>query len=187
MDDCGGGMRLCRQNGHNAAHLLTDPGFLFEPNRAVAMRAVVDAALTLAHADMANVQLLDATAGGLRIAAYNGFDQDFLDFFAVVDGPGSACGAAFARAAAVTVEDVAHSPVFDGTPAQYVVLRAGVRAVHSTPIRDISGRPIGMLSVHYRHPHRLPGKGRHILATLARRAGLWIEADGWIKAGHPQL
>jgi hypothetical protein len=173
-----------RHLASHAAHVLVDPGFLFEPNQTVAMRAVVDAALALAHADKGNLQVLDTASGGLRIVAQRGFDQDFLDFFAIVDGPDTACGSAMAHKASVTVENVSDSEIFDGTTAQTVVLKTGVRAVHSTPIVDLLGAPIGVLSVHYRQPRRPSGGERYMLATLARRAGLWIQADSWIKAAH---
>ncbi|WP_219463500.1 hypothetical protein, partial [Nonomuraea rhizosphaerae] len=56
------------------------------------------AALELTCGDKGNVQLLDRAAGGLTIAAHHGFDQPFLDFFAVVADDCSVCGRAMAGA-----------------------------------------------------------------------------------------
>jgi hypothetical protein len=64
----------------------------------------------------------------------------------------AACGAALKGAERITVEDVADSQVFFGTPALEVILDAGARAVQSTPLFYDAGRILRMLSTHYRHP-----------------------------------
>jgi PAS domain S-box-containing protein len=131
---------------------------------------IVDAAIAITHADMGNIQLFNAQSGSLKIAAYRGFEQPFLDFWnAVAEGQG-ACGTAMRNAQRAIVEDVAQSPIFVGTPALEVQLAAGVRAVQSTPLFGHSGDLIGMLSTHWHAPHRPEQGDLHLLDLLAQQA-----------------
>lgn len=131
---------------------------------------IVDAAITITHADMGNIQLIDTQSGSLKIAASRGFEQPFLDFWnAVAEGQG-ACGTAMKNAKRMIVEDVTQSPIFVGTSALDVQLNAGVAAVQSTPLFNHSGVLIGMLSTHWHIPHQ-PEQGHlHLLDLLAQEA-----------------
>jgi GAF domain-containing protein len=102
-------------------------------------------------AEMGNIQVFED--GALRIAAQQGFDRPFLDFFAAVKDDESACGRALQTGQRVIVEDVRTSPVFAGKPAHAVMLKAGLRSVCSTPIR-VNQTLYGMLSVHRPVPWR---------------------------------
>jgi len=99
---------------------------------------------------MGNVQLHDG-AGSLKIAVHQGFQREFLDFFAVVNAHIGSCGAALARTQRVVVEDVVTSPIFRGTPALTMMLKADARSCYSTPI-VVGGSIKGMISVHRRVP-----------------------------------
>jgi PAS domain S-box-containing protein len=128
----------------------------------------------ITHADMGNIQLLDA-AGALRIEAQHGFSAEFLDFFNAVHNNQAACGTALERHERVVVADVVHSPIFAGTPALKVLFAAGVRAVQSTPMIGRSGEVVGVLSTHYRRPHRPSDPDLRLLDLLARQAADLIE------------
>src|SRR5262245_12197245 len=54
----------------------------------------LDGALSLSGAERGNVQVVHPETGSLTIAAQHGFGTEFLDYFAVVDDDGSACGRA---------------------------------------------------------------------------------------------
>nr|WP_277349898.1 GAF domain-containing protein [Nonomuraea sp. FMUSA5-5] len=125
-------------------------------------------ALALTGADMGNVQLLDRATGALTIVADRGFQQPFLDFFAVVDDDGSVCGRALSTGTPVAVRDVEQDAQLAGTPASRVLLEAGVRAVCSTPLLDRYGVPLGMLSVHHRGPHEWTHADHLLLGLLSR-------------------
>jgi PAS domain S-box-containing protein len=131
---------------------------------------VVETAIAITRADMGNLQLLDPDTGVLRIAAQHGHEQGWLDFFsAVEEGLGASCGLALTSGARVIVEDVALSPVFVGTPALEVQLRAGIRAVQSTPLLSSSGALLGMLSTHFRVPTTPDEADLKLLDVLARQ------------------
>jgi len=100
------------------------------------------------------VQLFYPADCCLRIVAQCGFDREFLDFFSVMQEGQGACGTALLRRERVIVEDVATDPIFAGTEARDVLLKAGVRAAQSTPMLNRCSEPLGVLSCHYHKPTR---------------------------------
>ena len=136
---------------------------------------VCDAAIALSDADFGNVQLLDPASSDLKIAAQRGFPAWWIEFWdAAATGQG-ACGSAAETGARIIVDDVETSPLFAGRPALSVLRRAGVRAVQSTPLLTRQGRVVGVLSTHFRQPHR-PGERTLLwLDLLARQAADLVE------------
>lgn len=113
----------------------------------------LDATIALQRADFGNIQLHDATTGLLRIVAQQGFSDAFLEHFATVDrNEPSACGLALRAGERVIIEDVEQDPRCEVHRA--IAAREGYRAVQSTPICGHDGVAIGMLSTHFRKPHR---------------------------------
>jgi PAS domain S-box-containing protein len=138
------------------------------------LHEILDAAIAITGAHMANIQLLRGDV--LRITAQRGFDAPFLEFFDAVHGERAACGTALKRSERVVVEDVVNSPIFAGTPALDVMVAAGARAVQSTPLVSRSGRVLGMFSTHYRHaPERPSERALRLLDILSRQAADLIE------------
>jgi len=146
-----------------------------EPNISSLLDEVLDAAIALTGAQMGNIQLLDR--GKLKIVTHRGFSAQFLKFFAEVEKGHAACGEASRRRAQIVVEDVTWHPIFMGTQALEEVLAAGVRAVQSTPIIESNGGLIGVLSTHFRQPHRPDLCQLRLLDLLARGAAAAIERD----------
>ena len=62
-----------------------------------------------------------------------------------------------------------------GTQDQQEYRRSGIRAVQSTPLRSRSGRPLGMLSTHWRTPHTPTEEDFRFFDVLARQAADLIE------------
>jgi GAF domain-containing protein len=146
----------------------------FEPSEGRAMvEAALDAAISAARADRGVLQL--AAPEGLRIVAYKGFRQPFLDYFALVNDDVSACGRALKQRKRVIIADIAADPVFAGTPDAGVLAEARVRAVQSTPLLDSWEEPLGVLSTHCAEP-RLPNERElDVIDHIARRAAFWLE------------
>jgi hypothetical protein len=132
--------------------------------------ALLDTATKAASTDLGNVQLLDPRGTTLQIVAQRGFGSEFLDFFREVHGAGAACGAALRAGRQVIVEDVATHPIFVGQRSQDVLLRAGVRAVQSTPLIAPSGELVGMISTHFRSRHRPPAYRLRLIDIISRQA-----------------
>lgn len=134
---------------------------------------VLDASIRLLNADFGNVQLYDPEARALRIVAQRGFEQEFIDYFDHVDEGTASCGRALELLERVVVEDVLVDSSF--APHMKIVDSAGYRAVQSTPLISRSGEPLGVLSTHFRKPHRPSEPDLRLLDLYARHAAEIIE------------
>jgi signal transduction histidine kinase/CheY-like chemotaxis protein len=139
-----------------------------------ALEEILGAAVALLGTNMGTIQLYDPVNKSLTIAAHQGFKQDFLDYFGTVDAEGdAACSRALASQQRMVIEDVQ----VDGRYAIHraAAKRAGYRAVQSTPLFSRDGKPLGMLSTHFRTPHMPAKRELRILDLYARQAADFIE------------
>jgi signal transduction histidine kinase len=93
----------------------------------------------------------------------------------VAVGAGSTCSRALRDNERVVVADVEACEFMAGTQDQQEYRRSGIRAVQSTPLRSRSGRPLGMLSTHWRTPHGPTEEDFRFFDVLARQAADLIE------------
>ena len=137
------------------------------------LKEVLEASMALLNADFGNVQLYDPKSHALKIVVQRGFEQDFLDYFDNVQEGTASCGTALERRERVIVEDVLTDPVF----AQHlpIINAAGYRAVQSTPLIGRGGEILGMISTHFRHPHRPSERELRFVDLYARQAADMIE------------
>lgn len=149
---------------------------------------VLAASIRLLKADFGNVQLYDPDTGVLRVVAQQGFDQHFLEYFDSVREGTASCGTALQLQRRVIVEDVLADPCFK--PHLKIVAAAGYRAVQSTPLFSRGGEPLGMLSTHFRNPHRPSERDLRLLDLYARQAAEIIErrrADERLRASEARF
>lgn len=132
-------------------------------------------ALSLLRADRGNVQIVDPVSGSLRIVVQAGFSDEFLEYFAVVDDNGSACGRAARRLTQIVIADVDTDPGF--APHREIAAASGFRAVLSTPLVDLRGRLVGVLSTHYPTPYRPPVRDLELMKRFGQLIGQAIEAS----------
>jgi signal transduction histidine kinase len=160
-------MRLLRDVGEYCARAGSDFNECLE--------RILDAAISFTHADKGNIQLLDES-GALEIAAQRGFERAFLEFFARVHAESaSACGIAMQAGERAIIEDVYRSDVFAGQASLDALRDADVSAVQSTPLTSSTGTVLGMISTHFRQPHR-PGEPElQLMDLLARQAADYLE------------
>jgi signal transduction histidine kinase len=118
----------------------------------------------------------------LEIVVQRGFKQDFLDHFSVVVEDSSACGRALQRGERVIIEDVESDPGFE--PHRQIAASTGFRAVQSTPLVSRSGEPLGMLSTHFRDPHRPSERELRLTDLYARQVAEMIERKRAEEALH---
>jgi PAS domain S-box-containing protein len=114
------------------------------------------AAIELLGADQGHVQLLEGSGkdGVLRIAAQRGLQPDFLEHFREVSADDDCpCGRALRSGQRIIIEDVEAD-----APRRALAAAADYRAVVTTPLMGGDGKPLGMLSAHFRSVHR-PGEG----------------------------
>ncbi len=138
------------------------------------LNEILGVAIELLGADKGNVQLFDTTRKVLVIAAHQGFEQPFLDFFKEVSAEfDTSCGRALRAGRRTFVEDLEADEGF--APFRALISAAGVRAVQSTPLVGRDGRPVGMLSTYFRNVHRPTTHELDLLDLYARQAAAFIE------------
>ena len=137
---------------------------------------ILGAAMELMASDFASVQMLAADHGSLRLLGWKNFHPDSAAFWEWVEvGTGSTCSKALSDNERVVVSDVEACEFMAGTQDQQEYRRSGIRAVQSTPLRSRSGRPLGMLSTHWRMPHDPTEDDFRLFDVLARQAADLIE------------
>ena len=139
-----------------------------------ALDDVLDNAIRTSGADFGNVQLYNSQIQALEIVAQRGFRQDFLDHFRTVRvEEGAACAQAMQNGERVVIEDVELDPGYE--PHRQIAAAADYRAVQSTPLKSRSGSILGMLSTHFRTPHRPSERDERLLDLYARHAADLID------------
>lgn len=134
------------------------------------LEVILETAIVVSNADFGTIQLPSPVSGELKIAAHRGFPQWWLDFWeSIAEGKGS-CGTALLEGKRILVEDVEHSDVYQEKSMLEIQLRAGVRAVQSTPLISRSGKLLGMFSTHYKMPKRFDERALQLLDLLAWQA-----------------
>ena len=79
------------------------------------------------------------------------------------------------RGERIIIEDVLTDPAFE--PHRAIAASAGFRAVQSTPLFNRSSEPLGMISTHFRQPHRPLERELRLTDLYARQAAEWIERN----------
>jgi GAF domain-containing protein len=116
------------------------------------LESALDGAIALLGADYGNIQLCEPKSGALRIVTHAGLNSEFLERFATVDDDSSACGRAAGQRAQIVIADVNEDAAF--APHRQIASSSRFRAVQSTPLVDAADRLIGVVSTHFRRPHR---------------------------------
>ena len=137
---------------------------------------ILGAAMELMASDFASVQMLAADQATLKLLASKNFHADSAAFWQDVRvGSGSTCAEALRGNQRIVVADVEACAFMTGTQDLEEYRRSGIRAVQSTPLRSRSGRPLGMISTHWRTPHEPSEEDFRFFDVLARQAADLIE------------
>jgi PAS domain S-box-containing protein len=147
-----------------------------EGNLGALYERVLDAAISLMSADMGSMQKYDPEQDQLRLLASRGFRLESVASWETVNrDSATSCGMALSVGRRVIVPDIECSDVMAGSADLNVSRRAGIRAMHSTPLVSRSGRLLGMISTHWREPHQPTERALRSLDVLARQAADLIE------------
>src|SRR5215470_4118134 len=112
----------------------------------------------------------------LRLLAWKGLHPYSAALWERVDlKSASDCGAAWSVSQRVMVPDVEASDFMVGTAELHAYRQSGIRAVQSTPLVSRSGQLLGMISTHWREPHRPTERAFRLFDVLARQAADLIE------------
>ena len=138
------------------------------------LREVLETVIGVTHADFGTIQLVDRSSKRLRIVTERGLPEAFVSFFDTTDNAGGACGAALERGTRIVVEDVRMASEYTET-SRRVMLDSGILACQSTPLLSRGGGMLGIISTHFRSPHRCTEKELQFVDLLARHAADFIE------------
>jgi PAS domain S-box-containing protein len=137
---------------------------------------ILDAAMELMGADAASVQMIVSDGQSLKLLGWRNFHPESVAFWEQVTAEaGSACGVALQDNKRVHVRDVESCAFMAGTQDLAEYRRSRIRAVQSTPLQTRAGRPLGMLSTHWRIPHTPTEDDLTLFDVLARQAADLIE------------
>ena len=123
------------------------------PDLRAGLEEMLDAAIALLGADMGNIQLLNSEKFVLEIVAHAASNR----LFSISSGKfrrrmTQPAAGVCAGGRETIIEDVQLDQEYP--PYRDVAAAAGYCAVQSTPLIGKNGAPLGMLSTHFRNPHR---------------------------------
>ncbi|TNC48701.1 GAF domain-containing protein [Rubellimicrobium rubrum] len=137
--------------------------------------AILTAAAGLMGSECASLQMMDAT-GDLQLLAHLGYNPRSVEYWQTVDASSeSTCGIALTTGQRVIVPDVENSGLAADSGDLQSYRWTGMRAVQTTPLLSRSGKPLGMLSTHWKRPHTPSERDFKLFDVLARQAADAIE------------
>jgi PAS domain S-box-containing protein len=135
---------------------------------------VLTATVAIQNSDFGTVQLYHPNIRKLEIVAHQGFDPDLITQFTLVDETSaSSCGRALKTHRRVVVNDVQKDP--ESASHREAAAALGYRAQQSTPLFGRNGEVLGMISTHFRKPHRLLERELRFTDLYARQAAEVIQ------------
>jgi PAS domain S-box-containing protein len=137
------------------------------------LEEVLRAAIAVQSADFGTIHLYNPKSQALEIVAQRGFRQDFPDDFSSAREGEAASGRAISRGERVIIEDILTDADFEQL--RPIAASVGFRAVQSTPLFSRNGEPLGMISTHFREPHRPSERDLRLTDLYARQAVEMIE------------
>lgn len=140
------------------------------PDVTAALERAVDEAVQATTAAAGMAQLVD-DSGVLHLVAQQGFSQELLDFFEIVEDPNSPCGQVATMREPVLLEDLTDCPGLRSDPLLDVLLAEGSRAVGCMPVVGPDQSFVAVLSVHHRAPMTWGPEERARFQQVAARAG----------------
>ncbi len=163
------------------AHALADMARLREMGSRLwteqELRPILEESLRTAVAiqdtDMGVISMWDPDGGQLVLGASVGFAPEILAAIERVPAGQGASGLCCLGENRVIVEDVEADPRFEAW--RETARAAGVRAVHSTPLKTRGGELVGVLTTHFRHRHRPSQREMELVDLCAIQAVDFIE------------
>jgi PAS domain S-box-containing protein len=134
---------------------------------------VLDAIINIQSANFGSIHLYNRETNALEIVAQRGFEPEFLSWFATVHEGEGACGQALRQRTRVIIEDVQKDAGFAAY--REIAASSGFRALQCTPLLSRSGAALGIISTHFRQPHRPSERDLRFTDLYAVQAAVMIE------------
>ncbi|MFO0578110.1 MAG: PAS domain S-box protein [Polyangia bacterium] len=148
--------------------------FLHGQDSEALLGTILEAAIAISGADFGNIRAVMPRTGELKMVAQRNFPDWWLEFWEHAGAGHGSSARALAQRTQIIVEDVTKSELFTGAALE-VQLRAGVRAVQSTPLISRTGAALGVISTHYKTPQRPSDRSLRLLEMLARQVADILE------------
>ncbi len=152
---------------------------------------ILDAATFIMNSDFASIQMFYPDRGALRLLGHRGYSDDSVRRWRwVYPGTRSTCGQALRTGQRVAVEDVLVCDFISDPDDLEEYLGEGIHAGQTTPLVSRSGSLLGMVSTHWREPHKMSATELTALDILARMAADLIErsrAEERLRASEERL
>lgn len=155
---------------------------------------ILDTAVTITGADFGSIQMLHTAADGeseLELLGHRGFSAEAAEFWRWVRSTSSsACGEVLRTGRRVVVPDVRQCDFLAGSDDLRTCLESGILAAQTTPLVSRTGALLGVISTHWRRPHRPGASDLRALDILAREAADLIErarAEEALRQSEAQL
>lgn len=138
------------------------------------LRQVLVASIELLGADKGTIQLYDPHDKTLKIVTLIGLNPDFIRQLGSVSvNDHFSSGIALAKKQRVIVADIPHDPEFANL--RPLAATHGFAALQSTPLFGDNGEVVGILSTHFREPHRPSENELRLLDLYAQQAERLID------------
>ncbi|HTH50964.1 MAG TPA: PAS domain S-box protein, partial [Pyrinomonadaceae bacterium] len=138
--------------------------------------AILDAAVSLMKADFGSFQRFDSDRQALQLLSIKNFDERAADHWRWLSArDNTPCGMALSEGKRKLIPDIESEPRLAGTHTLDELRDAGVRSAQSTPLFSRDGDIVGMVSTHWRVPHRPTERDLGFLDLLARQAADVLE------------
>ena len=149
---------------------------IHEENIDLLYEQLVDAAIALMHSDMASIQLYHPEKKQLELLTFKGFHPEAAAHWQWISTDSkSVCCAAMSNGERSIVSDLEKDELTAKTGGMNYYQLSGIRAVQSTPLISRNGDLVGMISTHWRKPHKPSERKLQLFDVLARQAADLIE------------
>lgn len=141
---------------------------------------ILDVAVAMMRSDFGSMQMLFPERcdgqGELLLLAHRGFTEEGVSHWKWVRADSNCiCGEALRTGKRVAVPDFESCEFMAGTEDIKAYRQVGIRAAQSTLLRSRNGELLGMISTHWRQPHRPDERDLRLFDVLARQAADLIE------------
>jgi GAF domain-containing protein len=147
---------------------------LHDPELNELLDNLLQQAMMMSETKAGTLQLLNTTNHTLQIATSFGLSKEFITHFSTVScDDGSVCGRALAKGETIIIDDLTTDRSF----ARHLnlALQNNIRAVQSTPLIASSGKIVGMISVHFSAPKKIPKTRLQAFESFCQKAADKIE------------
>lgn len=137
---------------------------------------LLEAATTIMHAEMGDIQLFIPERNELLLLTWKGFTEEIAESWKWVGkDSGTICSEAFNVNKRIIIRDIEDCEFVKKAGSLKGLLSAGIRAGQSTPLITRSGQFVGMISTMWNKIHEPSERELHLLDILARQAADVIE------------